>query len=194
MADYTSEAFQGWRENGILRLPESNLPSIKSNTTHNASKPSEPRAKIGHGYRRRIPPQSEPKLKRLTLKDRLAFTMTKYPISNCHHPVTSQAYTRSLRTIPIPSPSVDSKWISRCKVREPQFHGGHSKYALSKTINTSLSEQLGETHISLHKFTLFPQLSAELKLKIWFFAMPRQRLVEIMVDETYDVSLLTLPH
>lgn len=190
MTDYNSKAFRGWRENGILHLPESKASSMKSSATDNAPSSSKYQAKTGHGYHRRRSPQSgpkQPKPKRLTPKDRLVFAMTKYPISSRHHLALPQANSRSLRAVPIPSPSVDSKWISRCKMREPQFHSGHSKFALSEIINTSLSEQLEEMGISLQNFTLFPQLPAELRLKIWFFAMPRQRLVEIMVDKTYDV-------
>ncbi|KAE8451999.1 hypothetical protein EG329_002164 [Mollisiaceae sp. DMI_Dod_QoI] len=39
-------------------------------------------------------------------------------------------------------------------------------------------------HISAYKFTLFPQLPPELRLRIWFFALPRQRLVELKEDTT----------
>ncbi|CZR66207.1 uncharacterized protein PAC_16108 [Phialocephala subalpina] len=189
MTDYTSKSFQDWRENGVLHLPEPNLPATKSDIAQITSTSSASQPKKGHGYRRRRPPRPNPKLKQLTPQDLLAQAMTKYPISGLLNPALFQAYIRSPTTTPTPSPSIDSNWISRYKMREPQFHSGHSKYALSQTINTALSKEVEKMDISAHKFTLFPRLPAELRLKIWFFALPRQRLVEIMVNETFDSYL-----
>lgn len=87
-----------------------------------------------------------------------------------------------LAAITLESSVPDKKWVSRSKRGVPHFHTGHKTNALSEEVNTKVCKWLEDLHITAHGFTLFPKLPAELRLRIWRFALPGQRLVEIKPD------------
>lgn len=165
MPDYTLDAFQGWREDGDLHLPDSNSYTTLGHT---------PRGQLQASEICQPPPKPK--------KSREGVSRPSAKGQTNERMVFPLASKLGLTATTLPSQIPDKKWISRSKRGLPHFHAGHSTNALSGEVNTILCEEVEDLHLSAYKFTLFPQLPPELRLKVWLFAIPRQRLVELKPD------------
>ncbi|KUJ21169.1 uncharacterized protein LY89DRAFT_715435 [Mollisia scopiformis] len=177
--DYSSMAFQGWRENGVLHLPDpspskvSPEPEIKYRLRRPRSRPSssqsdQTKQSNKQLSRRRLETQSAPRL------------------------VLPRDYSMALMANRLPSLLEEWKRRSRSNQEQSQLLIEYTvNDALSTAINTTLSKELEKLSVHFVEFTLFMNLPPELRLKIWFYALPRERLVEVILDKLEPLELFS---
>lgn len=178
------KSFQGWREDGIWNLPDGTLHVTKT----------EP-MRCNHAYPILRPAHTVPKYDTES-KIELEWqppanhhqTNERGPL---HHPsnirqridrhrLSRRRDTRMglLVTRIISSKTPDTMAIVLVATRPA--------HALPVAIETSLSQSLEKMSIQEDWFPLFLRLPTELRLRIYFFALPRERLVEMIIEKEKD--------
>lgn len=189
MPDQSPRSFQGWREDGIWHLPHHSLHATKSKIMHKNYAHS--KMQLENSRKRGIRRQredttdlSQRPAKRQQVREVASLPLrasgTKQLMGHYQNFRLLSSYKRQLvggvissRTpgLMSPAPLCDS-----------------SSRAVSKVIETSLSRELEKMTLKESGFPLFLQLPAELRLRIYLFALPHERFVEMIIERPDDVG------